>query len=113
MVGYAATDRLVAEAGRRLASIASPHLVARIGEDEFALLAHGPDDDAAAEELARKVHQALNFDFSGVAVRCAVGFARHPRDANGLEALMLAAEGSLLSAKAAIGERLAGPSERI
>lgn len=111
MVGYAATDRLVVEAGRRLASVASPHLVARIGEDEFALLAHGPDGDA--EDLARKVHQALNFDFSGVAVRCAVGFARHPRDAGGLEALMLAAEGSLLSAKAAIGERLAGPAERI
>jgi len=113
MVGYAATDGLVVEAGRRLADIASTHLVARIGEDEFAILAHGPDACAGAEDLARRVHQALNFDFSGVAVRCAVGFARHPRDGEGLEALMLAAEGSLLSAKAAIGERLAGPEDRI
>ena len=112
MVGYEASDRLVVEAGRRLAGVASAHLVARIGEDEFAILASG-QGPAEAEDLARKVHQALNFDFSGVAVRCAVGFARHPRDGDGLEALMLAAEGSLLRAKAAIGERLAGPADRI
>ena len=114
MVGFAATDRLVVEAGRRLASVATTgEIAARLGEHEFALLAQGVDGDRAAEELARKVHQALNFDFSGVAVRCAVGFARYPRDGEGLEALMLAAEGSLVSAKAAIGERLAGPADRI
>ena len=85
----------------------------RIGEGEFAVLGHGLDGEHAAEELARRVHEALNFEFAGVDVRCAVGFARFPRDADGLDALLLAAEGSLLSAKAAIGERLAGPADRI
>ena len=112
LVGYAATDRVVIEAGRRLASAVEGHLVARIGDGEFAVLAQGLDGDAAGA-LARKVHEALNFEFSGVDVRCAVGFARYPRDADGLDALMLAAEGSLLSAKAATGERLAGPADRI
>ncbi|HET9470516.1 MAG TPA: diguanylate cyclase, partial [Usitatibacter sp.] len=108
------TDRLVVEAGRRLASVATAgELTARLGEHEFALLVPGVEGDQAAEDLARKVHQALNFDFSGVAVRCAVGFARYPRDADGLEALMLAAEGSLVSAKGVVGERLAGPADRI
>lgn len=112
LVGYAATDRVVIEAGRRLASAVEGHLLARIGDGEFAVLAQGLDGDAAGA-LARRVHEALNFEFSGVDVRCAVGFARYPRDADGLDALMLAAEGSLLSAKAAAGERLAGPADRI
>jgi diguanylate cyclase (GGDEF)-like protein len=113
MVGFEATDRLVIEAGRRLANVAAGELAARVGEHEFAILAQGVEGDHAAEDLARKVHEALNFDFSGVAVRCAVGFARYPRDADGLEALMLAAEASLVSAKTAVGERLAGPADRI
>lgn len=114
VVGYAATDRVLAEAARRIATVAPEHLVARIGEDEFAVLARGLADEAAAQGLARKVHEALNFDFSGVAVRCAVGFSRFPRDGDGVDALLLAAESSLLSAKAAIdGERLAGPGDRI
>jgi diguanylate cyclase (GGDEF)-like protein len=113
MVGFDATDRLVIEAGRRLANVATGMLAARVGEHEFALLAQGVEEGQASEDLARKVHEALNFDFSGVAVRCAVGFARYPRDADGLEALMLAAEASLVSAKTAVGERLAGPADRI
>ncbi len=114
VVGYAATDRVVAEAARRIATAAPEHLVARIGEDEFAVLACGLADESAAKGLARRVHGALKFDFSGVAVRCAVGFSRFPRDGDGVDALLLAAESSLLSAKAAIdGERLAGPGDRI
>ncbi|HSN19461.1 MAG TPA: GGDEF domain-containing protein [Usitatibacter sp.] len=113
VVGYAAADRVVAEAARRLAAIAGGHLVGRIADDEFALLARGVEGDAAVG-LAREVRQALEFDFSGVAVRCAVGFARFPRDGDDVDALLLAAEGSLLSAKSAVGgERLAGPADRI
>jgi diguanylate cyclase (GGDEF)-like protein len=113
MVGFEATDRLVVEAGRRLKDVAGGMLSARVAEHEFAILAQGVESDEAAEDLARKVHEALNFDFSGAAVRCAVGFARYPRDADGLEALMLAAETSLVRAKASVGERLAGPADRI
>jgi len=113
MVGYAAADRVVVEAGRRLVAAAQGHLVARIGEGEFAVLAHGPRTEGAAARLAQSVHEALNFGFSGVDVRCAVGFACSPRHAGELDALMLAAEGALLRAKAADGERLAPPADRI
>jgi diguanylate cyclase (GGDEF)-like protein len=113
LVGFGATDRLVAEVGRRLAGVATAgEIAARAGDHEFALLAPGVDGDQAAEDLARRVHQALNFDLSGVAVRCAVGFARYPRDGDDLEALMLAAEASLVAAKGAV-VRLAGPAVRI
>jgi hypothetical protein len=44
-----------------------------------------------------------------------VGFARSPRDANGLDALLLAAEGSLLQAKDHEHEtdHFAAPADRI
>jgi diguanylate cyclase (GGDEF)-like protein len=113
VVGYAATDRVVAEVGKRLAQLPGAHLIARIAEDEFAVLAK-VDREGMAADLARKVHQALEFEFSGVSVRCAVGFSRFPRDGDDLDALLLAAEGSLIEAKAAVGgERLAGPADRI
>lgn len=112
-VGYSGMNRVLAEGARRLALVSSDHLMARISDDEFAVLAMGLDD-AAAGALAWKVHEALHFDFLGVAVRCAVGFARFPRDADGLEAMLLSAEGSLLDAKGiAEGARVAGPANRI
>jgi predicted signal transduction protein with EAL and GGDEF domain len=87
--------------------------VARIADDEFAVLACLPDE-AEAAPLARELHAELSFDFSGVAVRCAVGYARFPRDGDHLEGLLIAAESSLLGAKAGEGgARLAGPADRI
>ena len=113
VVGYSATDRVVAEVARRLREIAGDHLLARLAEDEFAVLARGMDEGQAAD-LARRVHDALIFEYSGVAVRCAVGFSRFPRDGDHLDSLLLAAEGSLLGAKSnSEGTRLAGPADRI
>jgi hypothetical protein len=59
------------------------------------------------------MHATLNFEFSGVAVRNAAGYARFPRDAHGIEPLLLAAESSLASAKGQETERFAGPADRI
>ena len=101
MVGYDAADRIVAEAAHRVTSIAGEELVARLSEHEFALLARDLPRDGGAEELARKVREALDFEFSGVSVRSTVGFACFPRDAERLDALLLAAEASLLAAKPA------------
>jgi diguanylate cyclase (GGDEF)-like protein len=113
VVGYAAADRVVMEVARRLASVAPGHLVARIGADEFAVLAGLPDEESA-RRLAAAVHGALAFDYSGVAVRCAVGYARFPRDGDHAEGLLLAAESALLGAQGAeAGARLAGPADRI
>jgi hypothetical protein len=47
-------------------------------------------------------------------VLCELGYARFPRDADSVEGLLLAAEGSLLSAQSEPGgEGLAGPADRI
>jgi diguanylate cyclase (GGDEF)-like protein len=113
VIGHRAADRVLHESGRRLLELPAPAFAARIGDDEFAVLAAGLRDEAAAAAFARSVHERLNFEFSGVSVRNAAGFARFPRDANGLDALLLAAEGSLASAKGEQGERFAGPADRI
>jgi len=113
VVGHAASDRVLAEAGRRIAAVSPDSFVGRVCDDEFAVfVANIPE--ARVPHLAREVHDALRFDYSGVNVRGAVGFSRFPRDGDGLDALMLAAESSLLNAKAeADGERIAGPGDRI
>ena len=113
VIGHRAGDRVLHEAARRIAELSGSHLAARIGDDEFAVLAVGLADEAAASAFARAMHEALDFEFSGVSVRNAAGYARFPRDAHGIEPLLLAAESSLMSAKAHETERFAGPADRI
>jgi diguanylate cyclase (GGDEF)-like protein len=115
VVGHTAGDNVLRETARRLAEVAAGDICARVGDDEFAVLAHGLADDAACEAFARRIHSALQFEFSGVSVRCSVGFARSPRDASGLEGLLLAAEGTLRQAKdhEHETERFAAPANRI
>ncbi len=115
VIGHRAGDGVLKETAGRLTRLAQAHLRGRIGDDEFALLAMGLSDEAAAEAFARSVHEALQFEFAGVSVRASVGFARSPRDANGVEALLLAAEGSLTRAKdhENESERFAAPADRI
>jgi diguanylate cyclase (GGDEF)-like protein len=113
VIGHRAGDRVLQEAARRLEEVSGTHLVARIGDDEFAVLATALADEAAAAAFARAVHDALDFEFSGVSVRNATGYARFPRDAHGIEPLLLAAESSLVSAKGQHRDRVAGPADRI
>jgi diguanylate cyclase (GGDEF)-like protein len=113
VIGHRAGDGILRESARRVAELSGPHLAARIGDDEFAVLATGLADEAAAAAFARSIHAALDFDFSGVTVRNAAGYARFPRDANGIEPLLLAAESSLVSAREQGAERFGGPADRI
>jgi diguanylate cyclase (GGDEF)-like protein len=113
VIGHRAGDGVLVEVARRLRLMNRGYLTARIGDDEFAVLGTGLPDEQAAASFARAVHDALNFDFSGVSVRNAAGFARFPRDAHGIESLLLAAESSLTSAKGEGRERFAGPADRI
>ncbi len=116
VIGHRAGDTVLLEAAGRLRkATGGGHLLGRIGDDEFAALGLGLTDEKLAEEFARAVHEALQFEFSGVSVRASVGFARFPRDAHGIEALLLAAEGSLTRAKDHVheAERFAGPADRI
>jgi len=115
VIGHRAADAVLDEVARRLRAVAGSHFAARLGDDEFAVLATGLADERAAEAFARALHSALQFEYSGVSVRSSVGFARFPRDAHGIESLLLAAEGSLTRAKDRENEPegFAGPADRI
>lgn len=115
VIGHRAGDGVLREVATRLEQVAGPQLIGRIGDDEFAVLATGIAEGTEADAYARSIHRALQFDFLGVSVRTSVGYARFPRDASGIEALLLAAEGSLTRAKDHEHEasRFAGPSDRI
>jgi diguanylate cyclase (GGDEF)-like protein len=115
VIGHRAGDGVLKEVATRLEKVSGEHLTARIGDDEFAVLAAAIADESEAETFARSVHRALQFDYSGVSVRTSVGYARFPRDASSVDSLLLAAEGSLTRAKDHENEasRFAGPADRI
>ena len=116
VIGHRAGDGVLREAAQRLTkATGGGQLLGRIGDDEFAALGLGLKDEKLAEEFALAVHAALQFEFSGVSVRASVGFARCPREAHGIESLLLAAEGSLALAKDHVTDshRFAGPGDRI
>ena len=87
-------------------------LLGRIGDDELAVLVTGIAEEKAGD-LAKAVHDALDFEFLGVSVRNSAGYARFPRDAHGIEPLMLAAQSGMGHAKAHPEDRLSGPADRI
>ena len=81
VIGHRAGDGVLKEAAARVRkATGGGHLVARIGDDEFAALGLGLKDEKLAEEFARAVHAALQFEHLGVSVRASVGYARFPRD---------------------------------
>ncbi|HSW83778.1 MAG TPA: GGDEF domain-containing protein, partial [Usitatibacter sp.] len=115
VIGHGAGDAVLQEFARRLALAAEGHVLARIGDDEFALFVQGFGSEAECEPFARKLHEALQFEFSGVSVRSSMGYARYPRDSSSVESLLLAAEGALAQAKDHANEpaRFVGPADRI
>lgn len=115
LIGHRAADGLLKEVATRLEKVAGDHLMARIGDDEFAVLSIPKAEEMDPEAFALSLHRALQFEFSGVTVRASVGYARFPRDASSIDALLLAAEGSLTRAKDHEHEasRFAGPADRI
>lgn len=104
VVGHAAADRILKEAGRRVAGVAPTGVCGRVGDDEFALLVTGLPDAEACERVAGQVCAALQFEHDGVSVRATVGRALVGRDGRGIEALLMAADQSLAKA---CGERRA------
>jgi diguanylate cyclase (GGDEF)-like protein len=114
VIGHEAADHLLGEAARRLllATGDAGHVLGRTGDNEFAVLGVGVSEERA-EAFARQLHASLNFDYQGVSVRSAAGFSRFPRDAHGIESLMLGAESGVVGAKAREDDRFAGPADRI
>lgn len=114
VIGHSAADNVLAEGGRRLGFCGGELdcIMGRLGDDEFAVLCTGLTE-GQAPAFARSVHEHLNFDYLGVSVRSASGYSRFPRDADGIESLLLAAESGVAGAKAMETDRLAGPADRI
>lgn len=112
VVGREGGDRLLAEAARRLLDVSGGHLVGRVGDDEFAVLAVGVPEERAAP-IAREIHAALDFDFHGAKVRNSAGFVRFPRDGDDIDALLMGAMSGIASAKSGDSGRLAEPADRI
>jgi diguanylate cyclase (GGDEF)-like protein len=114
VIGHEAADRLLAETGRRLKLVCDENasVIGRIGDDEFAVLGVGIGEELA-EAFARDLHESMNFEHLGVSMHSAAGFARFPRDAHGIEALMHAAQSGVAAAKASPTNRISGPADRI
>jgi diguanylate cyclase (GGDEF)-like protein len=112
IIGYQSADNVLREVARRILLTHGTHLVARVGDDEFAVLGTGVGEDSAAA-FAGGIHDALRFEHMGVSVRNAAGYARFPRDASGIESLMMSAQSGLAHAKSLGSARLSGPADRI
>ena len=78
--GYAAYERLMTQAGHRLASVAQPYPLARLNDNSFLLLGVEMDEDGL-EAYALEIRQRLSAhafpvrEEESVHVRCAIGAA--------------------------------------
>lgn len=104
-LGQTAADALLSEVAGRLRGAVPEHtIVAREGEDEFAVLVEdvGPTQERA-RSLARRILVALRTPFTvdGGALTCtaSIGVAIHPQAGHSAEALMRAADAAVMVAK--------------
>jgi len=103
--GHQAGDEVLCEAARRARSVLrSTDLLARVGGDEFAVLAPGAGADAA-RGLADAIRAAIALGEPGPrvpATRASIGVALFPEDGEEFGALMRAADKRLFRSKAGV-----------
>ncbi|WP_305782979.1 putative bifunctional diguanylate cyclase/phosphodiesterase [Symbioplanes lichenis] len=103
-LGHAVGDRLLVEAGRRLAESVPAHdLVVRLGGDEFAVLATRVDGPATARRIAAHLADVLGTPFAlnglPVGVSATIGIALGPGRGGDGETLLRQAEAAMYDAK--------------
>lgn len=101
-LGHAAGDQLLSTLGRDLRGVAREvDTVARVGGDEFALLALDLADPAAVGQLARRLHAAVPDGVEGVPVGISVGAVHLTADRTEVDpdALVRAADDAMYAAK--------------
>jgi diguanylate cyclase (GGDEF)-like protein len=108
-LGHAGGDRLLVEIGRHVAEHMGPdRVVARMGGDEYAVLAPGVADAQAAEELAAVILEAVEGTRdpggSGSNVSSSIGIALYPDHGTDVGVLLGCANMALYRAKA-VGKR--------
>jgi diguanylate cyclase (GGDEF)-like protein len=79
-------------------------MVSRLGGDEFAIVARGVDADAL-DDLGRRVLGSMraageSLELPGYVLRCSVGCALYPADADGVDELVATADLCMRGAKA-------------
>jgi diguanylate cyclase (GGDEF)-like protein/PAS domain S-box-containing protein len=102
--GHACGDRLLQMAAERLrASVAASDLVARMGGDEFVVIATGVRDASAANTIAIRIREKLSapFDVDGqeISVTGSVGVSVFPDHGTEYEGLLKNADIALYEAK--------------
>ena len=82
--GHRGGDRLLCEIATRLRGMASPHMVARVGGDEFVLLlTENPSQDdvsTLAAALLKRLGEPCPLEGQESAVSCSIGIAMYPQD---------------------------------
>ena len=100
--GHEVGDKLLIEFSRRLESVISGGVVARLSGDEFGLIIDGLQPDSA-KALATRLMQSMQteFMFDGRAVRIGltIGISVYPRNGRDAETLLTNADAALFRAK--------------
>jgi diguanylate cyclase (GGDEF)-like protein len=105
-LGHHHGDLLLREVANRLrGTLRAVDTVARLGGDEFAFLLHGVANEAAAKEVAEKLHASLEqpFDVLGtpLEIEASLGVALYPSDADDPATLLQRADVAMYAAKRA------------
>ena len=104
-LGHAVGDAVIVETGRRLSEIAGSECrVARMGGDEFMILARGPRvgrDDAAAmgRALVKSLSRPLEIDRVAIPSSASIGVALYPEHGRDMAELMKNADFALYESK--------------
>ena len=103
-LGYASGDGLLQKSAERLREgAAADELIARLGDDEFAVMSVGLADAAAARARAVELCQRLHFPLSSAAdapmMSASIGVSCHPADGGDFGELLRAALMALHEAK--------------
>jgi diguanylate cyclase (GGDEF)-like protein len=80
--GHSGGDHLLRVMTKRLRALAMPHMVARVGGDEFVMLLTDDPTEANASTLAAHLQQAVSrpvkFESQEATVACSIGIALYP-----------------------------------
>jgi diguanylate cyclase (GGDEF)-like protein len=110
--GHDAGDALLVQISRRFRhTVRESDLLARVGGDEFALIAPNAKDGSELGQLAQRLLNALSEPggkpLAGEPVGASIGIAFYPDDAEDLQGLVAAADAAMYAAKRAGKNRFA------
>jgi diguanylate cyclase (GGDEF)-like protein len=113
-LGHQGGDRvLVATAAGMRAVARESDVVARLGGDEFAVVACDVDDATLADLADRLINAVraahVGVGLGGLRISASAGWACTPRDADGVEGLIAAADRAMLAAKMVGKDQAVGP----